>query len=209
MSKSSQSNTDICDSVAHKDLQLKSSRSKDARALRSGAALQSALLALLEEKSFDQITVRDICAKSGVHYSTFFRHHPTKESLLDGIAKDEISTLNKLSNAVRQASDFRAAFFALCQYVEANRDLWSTLLNGGAGPAMREEWLRQSMKEAANDHGAPAWLPKELGTICASSIIAETLAWWLGQPRGKYSAEDMSITLMRLLGWSLGAQKPA
>ena len=33
---------------------------------------------------------------------------------------------------------------ALCAYIEANRALWSILLNGGAGAAMREEWLRQA-----------------------------------------------------------------
>lgn len=206
MSKSSKPDVDICDTVAHKDLQLKSSRSKDARALRSGLALQTALLALLEEKGFDQITVRDICAKAGVHYSTFFRHHPTKESLLDAIAKEEISALNKLSVDIRNASDFPAAFLALCQYVEENRELWSTLLNGGAGPAMREEWIRQSKREAENDYPAHHWLPMELGTICAATIIAETLAWWLSQPHGKHTAEEMSATLMRLLSWSLEAE---
>lgn len=202
MTKSSKPNVNICDTVAHNPTQLKSSRSKDARALRSGLALQTALLALLEEKNFDHITVRDICAKAGVHYSTFFRHHPTKEALLDAIAKEEINELSKLTKAIRQASDFRAGFLALCTYVEANQELWATLLNGGAGPAMREEWLRQSMEEAANEHSAHAWLPIELGTICAASLIAETIAWWLNQPRGKHSAEEMTETLMRLLNWS-------
>lgn len=202
MTKSAKSSDKICDTVMHNSSQLKSSRSKDARALRSGLALQKALLALLAEQDFDQITVRSICAKAGIHYTTFFRHYPTKEALLDTIAKEEISELSKLTKAIRHASDFHAGFLALCTYVEANQDLWSTLLNGGAGPAMREEWLRQSVEEATNEQSLHDWLPIELGPICAAALIAETIAWWLNQPRGTYTAEQMTATLMGLLNWS-------
>ena len=54
----------------------------DARQVRSRHALHQALLALLEEKPFDQITVREISARAGTGYATFFRHYPTKEALL-------------------------------------------------------------------------------------------------------------------------------
>jgi hypothetical protein len=57
--------------VSHKAPATASSTSKDARALRSGQALRDALLVLLLQKPFDQITIRDICATAGVHYATF------------------------------------------------------------------------------------------------------------------------------------------
>lgn len=176
-----------------------SSRSKDARAVRSAGSLRDALLALLLRKPFDQITIRDICAESGVHYATFFRHHPTKEALLDDIAKDEIRRLIELTLAIRSAEDYRAGFAALCGYVGEHRTLWSTLLNGGAGSTMREEWLRQSQRVAATETPVNSWLPSDLGTICAASLIAETLAWWLSQPDGAYSVDAIAAILHRLL----------
>lgn len=182
-----------------------SSQSKDARAVRSGLALREALLTLLERKSFDQITVRDICAEAGVHYATFFRHHPTKESLLDIIARDQIAMLSNLAMAIRGGADYHAGFRAMCSYVDDHRDLWSTLLNGGAGAAMREEWVRQASQVAEHEPAANDWLPKGLGTIVSSTIIAETLAWWVAQPRGKVSVDDISTILMRLLGTHIGA----
>lgn len=182
-----------------------SSSSKDARALRSALALRTAFLALLERKSLDQITIRDICAEAGVHYATFFRHHPTKESLLDDIAKDEIAQLNALSLAIKGADDYLAGFQALCAYVGEHRALWSSLLNGGAGAAMREEWVRQSKRVAATVSPMNSWLPSELGTICAATLIAETLAWWLGQPEEAYSIEQVAAILHRLLTTSLMA----
>ena len=160
---------------------------------------------MLERKPFDQITVRDICAQSGVHYATFFRHHATKESLLDEIAKNQIEQLNELTLAIRAAEDFEAGFRALCDYVDEHRSLWSTLLNGGAGAAMREEWLRQSRKVAASETPVNSWLPPDLGTLCAASLIAETLAWWVRQPVGTYSVEEVASILHRLLTTSIMA----
>lgn len=161
------------------------------------------MLALLQRKPFDQITVRDICAEAQVHYATFFRHHQTKESLLDAIAKDEIAHLNKLTLSIRNNEDYEAGFRALCAYVDEHRSLWSTLLNGGAGGAMREEWLRVSMEVAETETAVNAWLPRELGTICAASLIAETLAWWVGQPEGNYSVAEIARILYRLLSTSI------
>lgn len=188
--------------MAHNPDNTTSSSSTDARALRSGIALSEALLALLERKAFEQITIRDICAEAGVHYATFFRHHATKESLLDGIATNQIAKLSALAMAIRNSSDYQAGFQALCAYVDEHRSLWSTLLNGGAGAAMREEWLRQSKKVAATVQPA-TWLPGELGTICAATLIAETLAWWLAQPDTAFDVNQVANILLRLLTTSI------
>ena len=175
---------------------------KDARAVRSGAALRDALLRLLTAKPFDQITVRDICAEAGVHYATFFRHHAGKEALLDHIAAEQIARSVALTLPIKDAGDDRGSLDALCAYVEENRALWSILLNGGAGAAMREEWLRQARIVAETREQVASWLPKELGTICSTSLIVETVAWWLAQPEGAYSADQVAGILDRLVAGS-------
>ena len=196
-------NRSLRDTVSLKGPSPASSSSKDARAVRSGLALREALLALLERKPFEQITIRDICAEAGVHYATFFRHHQTKEGLLDDIARSQIEQLNQLTLAIRDAASYEAGFQALCAYVGEHRVLWSTLLNGGAGAAMREEWLRQSQIVAAAEAPINSWLPSDLGSICAATLIAETLAWWVGKPEGEYSVEAIAGILHRLLSTSI------
>ena len=203
MAKESQAETTISDIVSHSQRPPVSSRSKDLRAVRSGLALREALLTLLPQKPFEQITVRDICVEAGVHYATFFRHHQTKESLLDDIAKDQIRQLIKLTMAIREADEYRPGFRALCQYVADHRELWAILLNGGAGSAMREEWLRQSQLVAATEEPVNSWLPRDLGTICAATLIAETLAWWVAQPADMYGVEDIANILHRMLVTSI------
>src|SRR3546814_18012954 len=85
------------------------STAQDARAVRTRAALREALLTLLENLSIDQITIRDIAATAGIGYTTFFRHHPTKEALLDDLAAEEIRELGELALSVLDAAGASAA----------------------------------------------------------------------------------------------------
>ena len=191
--------SELNDTTAHSNAAARASTAKDARAARSSAALRDALLRLLDRKSFEQITVRDICAESGVHYATFFRHHRSKEDLLEHVATQQIATLVDLTLPIKHAVDDRTAFHALCTYVDEHRTLWASLLNGGAGAVMRAEWLRRARLVAESTDPVSSWLPKELGTICSTGLIAETISWWLGQPEGDYSVTDVSEILNRLV----------
>lgn len=154
---------------------------QDPRALRSSAAMRAALLTLLEQKPFDQITIREIAATAGIGYATFFRHHPSKEALLDHLAADEIERLVTLALPALQASDSRASCRTLCRYIDTHRRLWSILLTGGAAAAMREAFIAIARRVAADWPEISSWLPVELGIVHASSAMVEILAWWLRQ----------------------------
>lgn len=180
-----------------------SAKSSDARAVKSGMALRGALLELVGSTPFDQITIRDLCAKAGIHYATFFRHFQTKEDLLSLIAREEISQLNRLTLSVLAEQGYHAGFHTLCSYVDENRCLWATLLNGGAAAAMREEWLRQSTIAAQPRPRGESWLPTELGVLCAATLIAETLGWWLAQPKDAYGVDAVADILYRLVSSSV------
>jgi AcrR family transcriptional regulator len=164
--------------------------------------LEGALLELLEHKPLEQITVRDITAAAGINYATFFRHHPTKESLLDQIASDQMRRLVELTLPVFDAADVAAANRALFTYVDENRALWTALLTGGAAGTLRDEHLRLS-QEVAAERGAgdqESWLPFELGVSCTAATIFETLVWWLAQPQERYSIEQAAELLTKLIG---------
>lgn len=202
MSERIEPGPDLCDTVAHNGSEARGSTPKDARAQRSSAALRDALLRLLERKAFEQISVRDICAEAGVHYATFFRHHPGKEALLDHIAAEQIARSVELTLPIKDAGDDRGSVDALCRYIDEHRALWSILLNGGAGATMRAEWLRQARIVSETREPVSSWLPKELGTICSTSLIVETVSWWLAQPEGAYGAAEVAAILDRLVSSS-------
>lgn len=57
-------------------------KSIGARALRTRRKLSEALAALIEEKGYDAVSIRDILSRSGVSRSAFYLHFENKEQLL-------------------------------------------------------------------------------------------------------------------------------
>jgi AcrR family transcriptional regulator len=171
----------------------------DARQVRSRDALNGALLALLEEKPFDQLTIREITARAGTGYATFFRHYPTKEALLSDVASEEISGLLAMTIPILNDADSYESVRALCAEVERHRKLWAALLTGGAAGIVREEFIRQARELPREIQGSRKdWLPSDLGVVYGTGATIDLLAWWLAQ-EGRYPSEEIAAILHRLI----------
>lgn len=179
------------------------SRPDDARALRSRQALQTALLALIEEKPLDQISIRDITAEAGVSYPVFFRRYETKEQLLEDIATDEVRRVLALTSPMFEADTEGQSVRALCRYIDDHRALWARLLTGGAGPAMREEFKRIAEEIGRTQDQRNPWLPRDLAAAFIVSGMFEILAWWMRQP-AEYPIENVVILIDTLIVRSTG-----
>jgi AcrR family transcriptional regulator len=153
----------------------------DPRIRRTRRDLKKALEALLHEVPFDQVTSRDIAAKAEIAYTTFFRHYPGKEALLADLAEHEATRLLDASFPLLGTQGTYAACLALCSHVAENRDVWTALLRGGAGPQMRAALVAETEKRADIWPPVHEWLPRDIGTTLILGAIVELLAWWLGQ----------------------------
>lgn len=151
------------------------------RHTRSRQALCTALLALLEEKAFEKITVRDITARADIGYATFFRHYPDKDALLNDLVAEEINKLLAMTVPIVFTVDTLASAQALCAYLWEHRKLWSALFTGGAANKLKEEFVSQAQQLAADRAQAHSWLPGDLNVVFAVSATVEILAWWLKQ----------------------------
>lgn len=167
----------------------------DSRKTRSREALFTAFLDLLDQKPLNQIAIREIAATAGIGHATFYRHYATKEALLDDLAADEIRRLVDLALPVLHTVDNKAACLAQCEYIDARRTLWVTLLTGGAAAAVKEALLRISLELAAKTiKSDKELLPLELRVILIVSSIVETLSWWLRQ-KNPISVEKVACYL--------------
>jgi AcrR family transcriptional regulator len=176
---------------------LETSTPSDPRIKRTRAALLSALLSLLEEKAFDQITIRDIAGRADIGYATFFRNYDSKGAVLHELAADQIRQLIDLAFPAIEGNNGRAAALALCTFVDEHRRLWTALLTGGAAGIVREEFIRQGA-QVKTMSSRRAWLPLELANIVGVSATVEILAWWLQRGRG-VTVEKMARILDRLV----------
>lgn len=165
--------------------------------VRSRTALRDSLLALLEEKPFDQITIREITVRAHVGYATFFRHYSTKDALLHDLAAHEIGELLGLAVPVLSTTGSRDSCLAMCAYINERRALWSALLTGGAAATLRDEFIQQARQLAAGRQ-LQSWLPGDLSIIFPTGATIDLLAWWLGQDE-HYSVEQIAEIMDRLV----------
>src|SRR5919107_2275075 len=66
----------------------------DARVRRTRDALGDALIALMQEKPFDTITVQDVLDRAHISRSTFYSHYSDKDDLLMSDAEEFFEALS-------------------------------------------------------------------------------------------------------------------
>lgn len=177
----------------HKEPLPQTLSARETRTTRTRPALCDALLSLLEDRAFEQITVRDLTARAGLGYATFFRHYTDKEALLNDLAARQIKELLAMALPILYTVDSRASTQALCAYVWQHRNIWKVLLTGGAAAILKDEFIRQAQQAAKSspigDQGRD-----ELKVIVPVAGAIEVLAWWLKQsdpPSVQYMAESI------------------
>lgn len=189
--------------IAPRNLQRQEAAPTDARQLRSRRALTGALLALLGEMPFDQVTIREITARAGTGYATFFRHYPDKEALLGDVASQEIASLLAMVMPLLGSGGSGKTTSALCRHVGENRKLWFALLTGGAAGILRAEFIRQARDLVRNDlvldmEQPESWLPSDLAVVYGTGSTIDLLAWWLAHD-DMWSADQIAAILDRLI----------
>lgn len=153
----------------------------DPRIAKSRRALRTALLDLVSEMPFEDVTVAAITTRADIGYATFFRHYPAREALLAEIADDLINELLVLVTPLVLMQETAAAALTLTRFVDARRPLCRALLVG-AGDNMRRDITDRAIAAAENSPTAmPGWLPHDLGVIHGVAATLTILRWWLEQ----------------------------
>ncbi len=170
----------------------------DARITKSRRALHAALIDLVSEMPFEEVTVAAITGRANVGYATFFRHYPTREALLAEIADALIGELLVLIAPLVQAQDTGAAALALTRFVDHRRPLCRALLVG-AGDAMRRDITARAIAAAGTaGTDTPEWLPPNLGIVHGVAGTLTILRWWLDHDT-RQDAAGMAHVIDRLV----------
>lgn len=104
----------------------------DPRVTRTRKMLRDALVALLEEKSYDRITIADITGRATVNRKTFYLHYETKDHLLqsvtDGIL-DELFGEAKAAQPIDLSIDEMQSYIAgrIFAYVKKHRTFFEVM----------------------------------------------------------------------------------
>ncbi|OLN23673.1 TetR family transcriptional regulator [Domibacillus antri] len=171
---------------------------------RTTQFIMKALLDLLAEKPFSAITVNDICDKSMIHRSTFYRYYDDKYDLFNQVISIIGHTLYERALS-RQTN--RTLFEELIEYVDENRALFLNVTVNNENADLYNELIKmssqilfenaQTMDDALSRKIHQSPYPKILCDFYSSGLI-EVLKQWINK-NYDYSKEKLVEILNELL----------
>jgi AcrR family transcriptional regulator len=153
----------------------------DRRVLRTRTALFDALVALIRQKDFAEITVEDIIAAANVGRSTFYAHFASRDDLLARSLERLRDLLLAASADGGQLSVSEVFFLHVAEYADVGEALRSGkghLLLWQAIDGVLLNVLRQILPQRG-----PNGMPRELALRHVVATLGTALSWWLQQKR--------------------------
>nr|WP_263326919.1 TetR/AcrR family transcriptional regulator [Neobacillus sp. Marseille-Q6967] len=177
----------------------------DRRVVKTQEAIKKAILELMNEKNFDDITIQDISDRANVNRSTVYLHYLDKYDLLDKMIDEHINELKETSEWACQ-EEWVDAIQIFFEYFEKHYLFFSTMLASKAAPAFRSKFLEYVMEgykdELQKTNGKNEGLSEDVIVKFAGNAYVGVLESWLkdGMPTPPKSiAKELGILLERIL----------
>jgi AcrR family transcriptional regulator len=167
----------------------------DARVRRTRDALGDALIALMQEKPFDTITVQDVLDRAHVSRSTFYTHYSDKDDLL---MSDADEFFEALSMALSQHGEKSDRVFPVREFfahlIDAQPFLKALVKSGKYHENMdlaRGHFARGIERRLAELPQGQSIPPHELPAIAFThaGAMLSLLTWWLDRGMRESPAE--------------------
>lgn len=186
----------------------------DPRKTRTRAALRDAMVRLILERGYENLTIQDITDAADLRRATFYLHYKDKEELLlamlTTLLDELICNMEEIDKEVLTPAAEQEIYERILRHGAANADLYRAILGGsGVAPAIRyvREYTAAAIRVKFLSQISEAELPVPidvLANFCAT-LKMQMVIWWLEQGM-PYPVEDMAAMCMRLtLGGALGA----
>ena len=157
---------------------------EDARIRKTKQKLSSALVALLQEKAFSDISPAQVCERAGVNRSTFYRNYRNLTQL-----KTEME--NRILSGIRwkgessEATRIRENILSQLAFLRENRDLFLALSASGSREGIFEKARNRAIQVAqdAYDRIPNAPSREEYNNLCVfyiSAVLGVVTDWFMG-----------------------------
>jgi AcrR family transcriptional regulator len=180
-------------------LKSASAETADPRVRRSRHMLFEALIKLLNQKEFNDISIQEIADEAKLNRATFYLHFPDKNALLQAMTAERFRELTARRGLVFSDCDgaLRGIALGVCDYLSETTgcptQLTKMSLEGSIIPVVESLFLQGT----ANHPVAPGTDPELLATTAASAIFGAARHWYLTSNR--VPAEEMASRIAALV----------
>lgn len=189
----------------------------DRRVQRTVALLRDALMALIQEKGYDAITVQDIADRANVARTTFYLHFKDKDELLfEGMRAiyDDLIEREMRSTDAQSFSLFDLASPADFEHVAEHADFYRVMLSERGSMAFTIRVLdylasvcQEGVAEPLEKSGKAARIPTDAIAYIIAGAQIGIMRWWL-QNNMQHTPEEMGVMgrdmIVNGAAWALG-----
>jgi AcrR family transcriptional regulator len=185
----------------------------DRRVRRTRDTLGDALLAVMQEKPFETITVQQVLDRAGVGRSTFYTHYRDKNDLFLSDLEDFFEPMSTLLSRHRDTSNRVAPVREFFSHVAEMQPLHATLIAAGKQRdflEMGQEYFARAIEQRLVELPAARMIASKQRAAIAHAFAGALLSlmlWWLRQD-SPTSPEQMD-ELFHQMVWSGITGQPA
>ena len=164
---------------------MREQRRKDRRIRRTESLLRGALAALVTEKPYEEIAVKEILHRANVGRSTFYTHFGDKDDLLLSCIDDMLRAGQPGRYAVTAYEHLLGFGLPIYEHIERHRQGGSAAIGAGSREVMHDHLERAIVELLEVDvrptlqHGRHANISAELLAEWIAATFVLVLNWWL------------------------------
>ena len=184
----------------------KQRRKPDRRIRRTCERLGSALVALIQERPIDDVTVQDVLDRASVGRSTFYLHFRDKDDLLLSQLEKFLETMSTALSTRNERSHRVVPVAELFAHIGSQKKLYRALADSGRLNDffdLAQGYFARGIEQRLTESKRLSKLPqRELGaraSALAGSILS-LLRWWLG--RGAKESPRAMDELFHRMVWN-------
>ncbi len=176
--------------------QVKHRREIDQRIRRTHERLGSALVALIQEKPVDEVTVQEVLDRASVGRSTFYVHFRGKDDLLLSQLEKFLETMSAALSTRKEESQRVVPVAELFAHIGNQKKLYRALADSGR---LNDFWdlaqgyfsrgIERRLRESSRVSNVPQRELRARSSALAGSMLS-LLRWWLDRG-AKESARAM------------------
>lgn len=154
----------------------------DRRIAKTQEALKKAVIELMSEKSFDEITIQDIADQANLNRGTIYLHYQDKYDLLDKLIESHMNELGEMDEWACQL-DWSSGLVPFFEYFEKNHLFFSTMLASKGAPSFRTRFLNYVMEgfsgEIDRESGSNDDLNEDIMLQYTGTAYVGIIEWWI------------------------------
>ena len=144
---------------------------EDLRVTKTKKALADAFMRLLSEKSFEDITINELCESAGIRRATFYKHFTDKFQYLASFTRSLRDNFDsyiwKSGKPGATAAYYTEYVNRILLFIKEHQKIIENIMKSGVLPAMISVIMEQNYRDTPTD-SRTAWL-----TACLRSALSK------------------------------------